>query len=131
MRKLTVLFILAMVAGSASAAPKESLKEKKAREQREAQMIAAAKKAIAYTLTDPDSANFREVYVAPNEVAVCGQVNAKNSFGGYVGFRRFIYSPRKQGIDGDGCYFVEARWESRCVEGVIASDDKPEPCPRS
>lgn len=131
MRQLTFLFTLAIVAGSAYAAPKESAKEKKARDQREAQMIAAAKKGIAYTLVDPDSANFREVFVAPNEVAVCGQINAKNSLGGYAGFRRFIYSPAKQGIDGDGCYFVEARWQSRCVDGVIASDDKPEPCPRS
>lgn len=88
-------------------------------------MVDAARKAITYSLTDPDSAKFREVFVAPNQVAVCGEVNAKNSYGGYVGFRRFMYSPTKQGIDGDGSYFVEARWEDRCIRGVIHSDDKP------
>jgi hypothetical protein len=39
---------------------------------------------VADTLKDPDSARFR------NQKSVCGEVNAKNSYGGYVGFRRFI-----------------------------------------
>ena len=28
-------------------------------------------------------------------MALCGEVNAKNSFGGYLGFRRFIASPNE------------------------------------
>lgn len=35
-------------------------------------------------LKDPDSAQFR------NQRKICGEVNAKNSFGGYAGFKRFI-----------------------------------------
>lgn len=35
-------------------------------------------------LKDPDSAQFR------NQKRICGEVNAKNSFGGYAGFKRFI-----------------------------------------
>ena len=55
------------------------------------QMISAAEQAIADTLKDPLAAQFRSVtgYAAPNGVAVCGQVNGKNSYGGYVGFKRF------------------------------------------
>jgi hypothetical protein len=49
-------------------------------------------------LKDPDSAKFRNVYVLeiaskdgkPLCYAVCGQVNAKNSYGGYNGFGWFI-----------------------------------------
>ena len=35
---------------------------------------------------DPDSAKFR------NQKGNCGEVNAKNRFGGYTGYRRFIYN---------------------------------------
>jgi hypothetical protein len=43
-------------------------------------------------LKDRDSAEFRGVYVskASGHPVVCGYVNAKNSFGGYSGFQRFI-----------------------------------------
>jgi len=35
-------------------------------------------------LKDPESAQFR------NQYGLCGEVNAKNAYGGYVGYRRFI-----------------------------------------
>lgn len=35
-------------------------------------------------LKDPDSAEFR------NQSGLCGEVNAKNGFGGYTGYRRFM-----------------------------------------
>lgn len=49
------------------------------------------------SLKDPDSARFRSLELHASESAVpwkalCGEVNAKNSFGGYVGFRRFVAS---------------------------------------
>ena len=51
-----------------------------------------AKEAIASKLKDPGSAQFRNVklklYI--DKPVVCGEVNAKNSYGGYVGFKRFI-----------------------------------------
>ncbi|WP_286936162.1 hypothetical protein [Achromobacter sp. UBA4530] len=39
---------------------------------------------VLATLKDPDSAKFR------NQKSFCGEVNAKNSFGGYTGFKRYI-----------------------------------------
>lgn len=58
--------------------------------------ITAAKKAVIEQLKDPNSAEFKNVgkYVATisGKPMVCGQVNAKNSMGGYVGFRRFAFS---------------------------------------
>lgn len=52
---------------------------------------------IAYIkkdLVDPDSAQFTELY--SNDHCVTGKVNAKNSFGGYVGAVDFYYDARKK-----------------------------------
>ena len=52
-----------------------------------------AKDWLSNTLKDPSSARFERVYIAagPRPV-VCGEVNAKNSLGGYTGLRRFYFS---------------------------------------
>jgi hypothetical protein len=53
----------------------------------------AAKKLVADQLRDPASAQFREVKVVKQQdgsEAVCGEVNGKNAYGGYVGFRGFV-----------------------------------------
>ncbi|EJL22694.1 hypothetical protein PMI01_04933 [Caulobacter sp. AP07] len=50
--------------------------------------IGAAKKLIAHDLKDPSSALFREVH--KTDQAVCGEVNGKNAYGAYAGFRHFI-----------------------------------------
>ena len=49
-----------------------------------------AKDAVAKALLDPTSAEFRNIAVRNEHV--CGEVNAKNSMGAYVGFRRFVVS---------------------------------------
>ena len=43
-------------------------------------------------LKDPDSAKFRNIKVVdtPEGKFVCGEMNAKNSLGGYVGYKPFI-----------------------------------------
>lgn len=56
-----------------------------------------AEQVIKSNLKDPDSAKFSELYVVPYTgknsteamMTVCGYVNAKNSFGGYTGNKRF------------------------------------------
>ena len=44
-------------------------------------------------MKDPDSVQFRGVEGydrgEPGIIMLCGEVNAKNSFGGYVGYRHF------------------------------------------
>jgi hypothetical protein len=44
---------------------------------------------VAAELRDPSSAQFRNIREG-TEVA-CGEVNAKNAFGAYTGFRKFTY----------------------------------------
>ena len=41
-------------------------------------------------LVDPESAQFSELRLT-RDGSVCGLINAKNSFGGYVGFKPFYY----------------------------------------
>lgn len=57
----------------------------------EAEAIELGKKAAADMLKDPGSAQFRNVRLQPHlqGAVVCGEINAKNSYGGYVGFTRF------------------------------------------
>jgi hypothetical protein len=55
-----------------------------------------AKATLMRNLKDPASARFRESFVSAQNVggtmrpALCGQINSKNSHGGYGGFQRFV-----------------------------------------
>lgn len=61
-----------------------------------ADKVNKAKNFIAYSLKDPVSAMFRNIklfqvkHIGGIDTFICGEVNAKNSFGGYVGFKTFI-----------------------------------------
>jgi hypothetical protein len=52
-------------------------------------LISEARIAVKANLKDPSSAVFSEERVYSK--TVCGQVNAKNYFGGYVGLRQYVY----------------------------------------
>lgn len=64
----------------------QSEEEKAARdaELREIKLNRVAADAVKRTLKDPSSAEFRK------QQGLCGEVNARNSFGAYGGFRRFV-----------------------------------------
>ena len=46
---------------------------------------------------DPSSAQWRDLYL--RGIVLCGEVNAKNAYGAYVGFRRFFAAPDMPGAD--------------------------------
>ena len=54
------------------------------------EIIERIKENVRGELRDPDSAEFRRVNLTREEEAIylCGQVNAKNAFGGYTGFTK-------------------------------------------
>ncbi len=57
---------------------------------------AVATRAVKGKLCDPNSAEFRKLNAyEPSEgvLVVCGEVNAKNGFGGYSGFEPFVWVP--------------------------------------
>lgn len=48
---------------------------------------------------DSDAIQFRELFISDNALqTLCGEVNGKNSYGAYIGFRRFYYTGRS-GLD--------------------------------
>lgn len=82
---------------------------------RRIKMQRMAREGIMPKLHDPDAAKFR------NQRGACGEVNAKNLFGAYTGYKRFMYGgPSMIFIENDpkladGAF--EDAWEQLCKEG--------------
>jgi hypothetical protein len=78
-----------------------------------------AKRQLMGALKDAPSARFRETYVSSQDFGgtmlptLCGKVNARNSYGGYPGFQRFIVSPHEVMIE-DGTTGFSAIWDEAC-----------------
>jgi hypothetical protein len=73
------------------------------------------KQVVLSKLRDPDSAVFRNVHPTPNGVTLCGEVNAKNGYGGYTGFKKF-YTIWQLGVvwmEGQGTY-LESSYQEKC-----------------
>lgn len=73
----------------------------------DAKLIEKAKKVAAYNLKDPEAAKFRNLRVVTKPAKVdktqinthvCGELNAKNSYGAYTGHRKFMWSPDSENI---------------------------------
>lgn len=86
---MKLILVLSIVAAFAACSPKadNSPSPKKSFDE---EYIERGKAAVIATLKDPSSAQFRNVVLKGG--AVCGEVNAKNAFGGYVGFQHFVWS---------------------------------------
>ncbi|WP_090187400.1 MULTISPECIES: hypothetical protein [unclassified Duganella] len=64
---------------------------------------------------DTDSLKFRNERTSPEDSTMsCGEFNGKNSFGAYVGFRRFIVSKGTVLIDDGTQPKFEAAWARFC-----------------
>lgn len=84
--------------------------------------IIKSKDSIEARLKDAESAKFRDVrfYSGGPVPVVCGEVNAKNSLGGYSGYERFIASGDNVKIaflasdvaDGDS---INIAWKELCI----------------
>jgi len=68
--------------------------------------IAQAMRVVADSLKDPGSAQFRKVRLVPysQRAVICGEVNGKNSYGGYAGFKRFVASTSEVTFSESGKY---------------------------
>lgn len=68
-----------------------------------AQTVTASKRAVAAQMKDPESVQFKDVYANYTEeydIVACGRVNAKNGFGGYTGFKRFVSDGKRVILEG-------------------------------
>jgi hypothetical protein len=71
-----------------------------------------AQEAVRRDLRDPESAQFRDVKRCDKPNAIQGEVNAKNAYGGYTGFKPFIYVDGRSAILGENLESWElAAWE--------------------
>lgn len=86
---------------------------------------ASLRKQVVARLKDPDSVRFRNEFLSysdgqPPVVSLCGQVNAKNSFGGYSGFEGFISTAEglvvAEGAEAQGAF--AAIWQVWCARPV-------------
>lgn len=75
---------------------------------------ASLKAKVAATLKDPDSAKFDGVQLVWSGRALCGVVNARNSYGAYSGPKSFVADNQGVYWSGDGSAIVDVgRFESR------------------
>lgn len=95
-----------------------SAAEKKARQEEwfGAEAVVAGKRAVRSSLTDPNSAQFRNVYANYTEefdLVACGQVNSRNRLGGYTGFKRFVSNGRSAILEGRDD--IAEAWPKACL----------------
>ncbi len=74
--------------------------------------ISASERLISMSLKDPSSAEFSGSRIG-NNGAVCGTVNAKNSFGAYTGYKRFIQIGTFSYVSDDSSDF-NREWRQIC-----------------
>ncbi|MCR6661845.1 MAG: hypothetical protein NVV60_01525 [Luteimonas sp.] len=98
-------------------------------------MIVLAKQAIEDRAKDPQSVQYKDVRVVdistPLGIAqgVCGEFNAKNSMGGYVGFERFAWEPGDGRLIVPSAYpesnrhIIEKGLDRYCIEGKLPQGD--------
>jgi hypothetical protein len=92
----TALWRLAFAVAAASAAWAATAQSKGYTKEFIAIFVPKAKAAVTRDFMDPESARFRGLYVSRYVSSkygtisyLCGEVNAKNAYGAYVGFRQF------------------------------------------
>lgn len=86
MRRIILIFGVVAVSVTLLACG-ESATQKEARIN--ANLKIAGEKYVKLKLKDPESAQFQNQFIGIGG-GPCGEVNSKNSFGGYTGFKRYI-----------------------------------------
>ncbi|WP_420604465.1 hypothetical protein [Methylobacterium sp.] len=90
------------------------------------ELIRRNRELLKTKLKDPDSAQFNIEKVIRNEggLVVCGEFNAKNSFGGYTGYQRWIgLAPYIALIEKETKNF-KSLWAKSCDEPKSSSKPK-------
>lgn len=69
---------------------------------------------LKYYAKDPDSVQLRNVNTT--QIATCGEYNAKNSFGAYPGYKRFVSDGKKELLTEDdvGKERMDMLWQLYC-----------------
>jgi len=78
--------------------------------------ISQAKDAVRNLEKDPDAAEFRDVKECPTGFYVTGEVNGKNSYGAYEGYKTFYANSAGAHIVGDNEYADEQDYHQMCYD---------------
>ena len=84
----TIFLVLALASCSPSEKQLKAEAERKAKEIEQAQLDVLQSK-VRNSAKDPISTQFQKMKLVHNNTELCGEINAKNSYGGYVGFKPF------------------------------------------
>ncbi len=108
-----VLTASALLLGCNNEQNASSKKEQAADAEMKAQVTSFLKEQISSTLKDPSSAQFKDAHLYQTTLrfksgkeltagggVLCGEINGKNSFGAYIGFRPFISKASFSNLDG-------------------------------
>ena len=104
---LALTLLLALVACGKTAAQKQR--------EDEATMTSLGEKYVKEKILEPEHAQFRNQFIGKGG-APCGEVNAKDAFGAYIGFQRYISVARDLTLlaqDVSPAEF-EAQWQQLC-----------------
>lgn len=85
MKRIIYLVIPFLLLGCEKS-PEQKAKEEKIANEAKVESI------VKSVLKDPESAQFQNID------GVCGEVNAKNSYGGYTGFKKFVISKKDERV---------------------------------
>ena len=86
MKKLSAVCLAVVVCASLAACGKS---EAQRQQESAATMTSLGEKYVKEKILEPSSAQFRNQFIG-KKGAPCGEVNAKDAFGGYIGFQRYI-----------------------------------------
>lgn len=115
-------------ASSSATTPSSMAAQAAADDVKLARLIMIGRRTMTSVLRDPASASYRNVRLVgmpgTSGAIFCGEVNARNGFGGYAGYRRFIVVPGVQGwtedMDGFAATWADICRSSRVVKTVPA-----------
>ena len=128
MRTMTVLshvVSLALVAGPCGT-PAQAADKKLAKQTADQALMTSLRNQLLQRLKDAESARFRGEFLSLSESvdapvkSLCGEVNAKNSYGGYAGFKRYVVNVDGlvsiEGQDGASFSYVWPVWCERPIK---------------
>lgn len=112
----TIVLAGLLIGGSALAGAQSQKSDVEARYDRASQeMMHAAVDLIRSIHTDPKSVKFRSVVISPGGKAVCGEYNARNKLGAYIGFYRFFVTSNMLGHESARHPFEHQEWVNKCL----------------
>ena len=97
---VVALAALALIGGSVAVSRWKADKRALIMKQERSREIAEARSQVVRSLKDPQSVQYREEVFFKDRATICGEFNAKNSMGGYVGFKRYIGKPDQFVVEG-------------------------------